>query len=157
MILEFPAPHQKAKNLEAEGSFSDVFMSVAATAKRLFRVVEMEGLEVFEARNVVELLEYLFALRFSLEIVTGGVGMAGVETVTDPLFLFDLGANLGKVLESVTEIASLTGGVLETEDGFPFRNGSKDLIDRSSDRLDSFLLAFTEMASGVDHQIRNFQ
>ena len=92
-----------------------MLVSIDAAAARLFRIIHVEDLEAREADGAAEPAEGVAITGVGADVVTGCEQMAGVEADTDPRGSADQVENLRQLLESVTEVGSLPGSVLEQD------------------------------------------
>lgn len=96
-------------------AFADVGMAVELGAEGSFAVVGMDDGNVIEAEGVVGFLDEGFEAGVGGDVVTGGVGVAGVDAVAD--FEGDVGqgqvADVAEFGEAGAEDIALAGGVLE--------------------------------------------
>ena len=83
VVLELSTLHQESEGFKSNCPHADVLMPVPTASQGFLRIVEMEHFEVLQARRFVEFLKNLPAFGVGFEIVPGGEGVAGVETVAD--------------------------------------------------------------------------
>ena len=81
-------------------------MTIHPTAELLFCIVEVDAPQVFEPDHILKLLECGFVTAFRFEVITGGVGVTGVQTDPYPALVLHVIYSERKNFISGVEAAS---------------------------------------------------
>ena len=104
--------HEAGKELFANESVAEGFVTVDMAATGFLAVVEVYGTKVAEAYGLLKFVESESVAHFVAEVVAGGKGVAGVYADTDAAFVVDAFDDAGNVGEGVAKVGALSGGVL---------------------------------------------
>ena len=96
----------------AEEPIAESFVAVDVRTCILLAVVEMDGAEVLEAYDVLEIVETELVAHLVAEVVAGGEGVAGVDADTYAALVVDALNDAGDVLKLPTEVGTLSSCVL---------------------------------------------
>ena len=106
---------QAAEGFEAHGSLADVFMAVEFGAARGLGVVHVPDADSFEADGCGGLFDGLLIALGGDQIVTGDMGVAGVETDGDRGRRLEPGDEFGYLLEAAAERELRSGSVFNED------------------------------------------
>ncbi len=112
-LLETVVVHDVAEGFPAELALAKAFVAVHPAAQVRLGIVQVHAAQVAEADDLIELGKGRFTGLAGAQVVAGGEGVAGIDADAHPglvLHSFDDGR---QVLEAVTDVAALPGGVLD--------------------------------------------
>ncbi len=132
---------------------ADVLVAVDAGGEGFFGVVEVPDFDVFEADDLVELLEDGVGGVGGGDVVTGGEDVAGVDADGDAVIVFDGLAHFGEVFEGAAEAGTLAGGGFEADGDLSVFLLVEDLVEGGGDAGDAALFAGAAVGAGVDDEV----
>ena len=111
-VIEPWVAHEALEKVHAQQSLADAVVAVHARGEWLFGIIQVHGAQVMCSDGLVKLFPGLLVTLFRLQIIAGGVGVAGVDADPHAVFVFYLVDDKGDMLEAEAHIAALPGGVL---------------------------------------------
>ena len=143
---------QSREDLEAQVTLAQVGVTVLLRSSGVTGVVEMEAGGLAGAEELLSLLEKGLVTRCLVYGVASGEGVTGIQAEAElsvALGSFDNGREL---LQLMTDQGSLPGGVLQKDPGPTAGPSGVDLVERLGDTVDPFLVASSQVGSGMHHE-----
>jgi hypothetical protein len=125
-------------------------VKVAVAEERRLAVVDVKGLEVLEANDLVELGHGCGICFRSAEVVACGKDVAGVKAYTDTILVVDKPDDLGKVGETATDSIALCSHSLEYSDNFTAGRVIVGLVDVGCNGADAVFARRGVRIAGVE-------
>lgn len=110
-VVKATVLHQPLEEGDVYQSLPNAVVPVHAAGQCLLRVVQVDGTQVAEAYGLFKFLEYLVILFH--QIVSGGEGVAGVQTDTYARLVVHAVDDVAQLLELVAHVAPLAGRVFD--------------------------------------------
>jgi hypothetical protein len=150
--VEARVVQQSAKGLHPEAALADVLMTIHAAAARSLRIVQMKCPDPIQAHNPIERLESRRVATLGTDVVTCGQKVARIETDTDTRGSIEMFEDRREVLESVSQIRPLAGGVLEEDHRLGVWPRPEQPVDGPRNEFEALRLAPGRVGPGVHDQ-----
>ncbi len=117
----------------------------------------MKRFDLFDADRFVQGPHGGFVLSISLQGISGGEDVAGIEADAQAVRILDAVQDGGQVLEPPAEVGSLSGGGLQETGRIDPAGLPVDFIQGLDDLLQSRLFAAGRVGARMGHDVRNPQ
>ena len=92
----------------------------------------MHTFQILQSDHFIEMLKSFLKAVFTLEVISGSESMTGIDTYSNPVFIFNFVDNIGQLFKSISQIRPLSGRILK------HGTDTLGLIQRDIDRFGNY-------------------
>ena len=152
LFLKPSVVHEQAERLFSHFASSNVLVTINTGAERSFAVVQVERLQPFRADLLVELPHRRPIVLRCSQGISGGEHVAGVETDSQAVRIFDAGEDFGEMLKPPPQVGSLPGRRFEEQLGFCPWDLAMDLVQATDNRACARLFTACRVRAWMHHE-----
>ena len=139
------------KCIQPEQPFPDVLVAVYARTQRLFRVVEMEGDDLFVSDSLIQLPHRRTITPRSSDVISRSEDVTGIYADSEPFRLVHQLENLRQLFKPIAEVRALTRCRFKRDSDFASTRLSEDFIEAVGDGFQPGAFPGAQMRAGVHH------
>ena len=134
------------EGLFSQAPLADGFMAVLEGGERRHAVVQVDGVQAFQAQHGVELFQH--GVQAVDDVVPGGINVAGVQADAQLFFQVHALNDGGQFFKGLAELASLAGHGFQQNGGFLVR--SKHAVQLVRHQFNAFFHSLSHVAAGME-------